>query len=163
MERPERAALVEPEAGVDNHGDPEGSEEGEEWQVAALAVVANDAGCGVVSSFPSSGAGGGGVAAEGPPHYALPQPSSAPLNWSRSPACRLLLLPPRVTGVRRGESAAAACWLPLHCGCCHSATASDIATRKRIPRIRNLSAESGAITVYVNEGGRRWGRTLRLA
>ena len=71
MERPERAALVEPEAGVDNHGDPEGGEEGEERQVPALAVVANDAGCGVVSSFSSPGAGTGGVAAEGPPHYAL--------------------------------------------------------------------------------------------
>lgn len=74
MERPERAALVEPEAGVDNHGDPEGGEEDEERQVPALAIVPNDAGRDVLasSSFSSSGSGGGGVAAEGPPHYALP-------------------------------------------------------------------------------------------
>jgi hypothetical protein len=54
---PEGVALVESEAGVDNHGDPEGSEEDEEGNVPALAVVANDASSGVLLT----GGDGGGV------------------------------------------------------------------------------------------------------
>uniref|UniRef100_A0A0A9D8C5 Uncharacterized protein n=1 Tax=Arundo donax TaxID=35708 RepID=A0A0A9D8C5_ARUDO len=56
--QPEGIALVESEAGVDNHGDPEGGEEEDERNVPALAVVANDAASGVL--FISGG--GGGVA-----------------------------------------------------------------------------------------------------
>jgi hypothetical protein len=54
---PEGVALVESEAGVDNHGDPEGGEEDEEGNVPALAVVANDASSGVLLI----GGDGGGV------------------------------------------------------------------------------------------------------
>jgi hypothetical protein len=108
-ERPERVALVEPEARVDNHGDPERGEEGEEWQVAALPVVSNDAGCGVISSSSSSGSGsgaGGEVAAndgaEGPSHCTFPELSSAALDWSSAASfllglmgkVMLVLLPP---------------------------------------------------------------------
>ena len=56
---PEWVALVESEAGVDNHGDPEGGEEEEEGPVPALAVMANDAssGPGVLFVVPGSGRG----------------------------------------------------------------------------------------------------------
>ena len=71
MERPERAALVEPEAGVDNHGDPEGGEEDEEGQVAAPAVVPDNAQAGrapaparVVGVVSPGASGGRGVAAD---------------------------------------------------------------------------------------------------
>jgi hypothetical protein len=40
---PEWVALVESEAGVDDHGDPEGREEHEEGQIPAPPVVPNDA------------------------------------------------------------------------------------------------------------------------
>jgi hypothetical protein len=54
---PEGIALVESEAGVDNHGDPEGGEEDKEGNVPALAVVANDASSGALLI----GGEGGGV------------------------------------------------------------------------------------------------------
>jgi len=61
--QPEWVALVESEAGVDNHGDPEGGEEEEEGPVPALAVMANDASSGPgVPLFIITG-GGGGIAA----------------------------------------------------------------------------------------------------
>lgn len=62
--RPEWVSLVEGEAGVDNHGDPEGGEEEEEGPVPALAVVANDSPAGVLAVVGEGGCGGGGVAAE---------------------------------------------------------------------------------------------------
>jgi hypothetical protein len=62
---PEWVALVESEAGVDNHGNPEGGEEDEEGPVPALAVMANDASSGsrVPLFIVTGGGGGGGVAA----------------------------------------------------------------------------------------------------
>lgn len=39
---PQRVALVEAEAGVDNHGNPEGDKDEEKHQILALPVVAYD-------------------------------------------------------------------------------------------------------------------------
>jgi hypothetical protein len=72
---PEWVALVESEAGVDDHGDPEGREEHEEGQIPAPPVVPNDAIPAAAGCLPM-------MAPSGPPIPPPPPPLALdPMLW----------------------------------------------------------------------------------